>query len=419
MQQDLIRARDLGLDTAADDAFLAAAIDARVAQVPATIQNSLDCVSARNAKLKQAIADKIAANAAASALKAARDDANYQKQRAADDLARAQAIPVLDVAAPAVAIAALDGRFPSAVTADDFAALAGSYAGQARILDNLLYTRSSAFSLLNQARGLFAKAMSIGAELGGVEARITDLNGLLDRAATLGELQNVSGLLSLLVRDLNGAIFDAMHRPFQPPGAIIGNVPFHHQVHSLSCEAASLQMALGKYNIAADEGDILNFTGMDTRAPVFDSSGTLHWGDPYAGFVGNVDGYENATSGSKSGYGMYWTPIKNAAAHFGGHVAQAGEGIAPSTVYAAAHNQQPVVVWIAYAFQPQTMRYMVTWGGNTVMYGAPVEHAVTVAGWAPGYVLVNDPLSHPKWVDNGTFERGYAMFNNMAVVLQP
>jgi uncharacterized protein YvpB len=419
MRQDLVHARDIGLDTASDDAFLAGALDARVAQVPATIQSSVDGVTSRNASLKLAIAAKEASNAAAAALQAAKDNAGYQKQRAAGDLAQAQATSVLDVAAQAAAIAALDSRFPSAASTDDFNSLADGYAAQARVIENLLYTRSSDFSLLNRARSLYQKAQSLNADLGGVDARLADLSSRLDQASNLGELQDIGGLLSVLIRDLNGAIFDARTRPFQPAGAIIGNVPFFKQVHSLSCEAASLQMALAKYNITANQGDILNVTGMDTRQPVFDAGGTLHWGDPYATFVGNVDGYENATSGAKSGYGMYWTPIKNAATHFGAHVTDAGEGIAPSTVYNAAHNQQPVVVWVAYAYQPQPIGHMVTWGGNTVMYGAPVEHAVTVSGWAPGYVLINNPHSHPEWIDTGTFERAYAMFNNMAVVLQP
>ncbi len=424
MQQDLIQARDLGIDTNAYDAFLlTSTMNARRPQVPNVAQKALQALAAQDASLKQAIAQKTASNsalaAAAAALQAARDGATYQQQRAAGDLARAQATNVLDVHEAVASIAALDQRFPAAVTTDDFNSLAGGYAAQARVLENLLYTRSAGYSMLGQARALYDKAKSLGADLAGVDSRLADLSSRLDRATNLADLQNVSGLLSMLIRDLNGAIFDARTRPYQPPGAIIANVPFFKQIHSLSCEAASLQMALGKYNISANQGDILNTMGMDTRAPVFDSSGTLHWGNPYISFVGNVDGYENATSGSMSGYGVYWTPIAAAATHFGAHVAQAGEGIAPATIYNAAHNQQPAVVWVAYAYQPQPIKQMVTWDGRTVMYGAPVEHAVTVAGWVPGYVLLNNPHSHPEWIDTGTFERAYAMFNDMAVILQP
>ncbi len=419
MRQDLIGARDLGLDTAADDAFLNAVIDPKVEQVPASIQNSIAAVAARHATLKQAMASKSASNAAAAALQAAKDDADYQRRRAAGDLARAQATGVLDVAAQATALADLDARFPSARNTADFAGFAGSYAAQARIIENLLYTRSAAFSLLSQARRLFANAQSLSADVGGVDARLADLSSRLDRASNLSELQNISGLLSLLVRDLNGAIFDAKQRPYQPPGAIFGDVPFFKQVHSLSCESAALQMALAKYGIGKNQGDILNDMGMDTRPPVIDAGGTIHWGDPYTNFVGNVDGYENANSGAMSGYGVYWTPIAAAATHFGAHVAQAGENTPPSVVYDAAHNKQPVVVWVAYAYQPQAIGQMITWGGRTVMYGAPVEHAVTVAGWAPGYVLINNPHSHPEWIDTGTFERAYNMFNDMAVILRP
>ena len=99
-------------------------------------------------------------------------------------------------------------------------------------------------------------------------------------------------------------------------------------------------------------------------------------------------------------------------------MAQAGELISPDTIFAAAHNRQPVVVWVAFGYQPQAMHYMRTFAGRTVMYGAPWEHAVTISGWAPGYVLINNPHSHAEWIDAGTFAAAYSMFNQMAVILQ-
>jgi hypothetical protein len=65
------------------------------------------------------------------------------------------------------------------------------------------------------------------------------------------------------------------------------------------------------------------------------------------------------------------------------------------------------------------MHYRSAFDGRTVRYGAPWEHAVTIAGWAPGYLLINNPHSHPEWIDAGTFEAAYGMFNDMAVVLAP
>src|SRR5438105_3827787 len=119
------------------------------------------------------------------------------------------------------------------------------------------------------------------------------------------------------------------------------NVPFQHQIHGLSCEAAALQMALESQGIYVSQDSILNVMGIDWRRPYWDSAGNMHWGDPYDNFVGNPDGAEfNFT-----GYGTYYPTVVRAAQHFGGSVVQAGEGIAPSTLYQAVMNGQPVVAW--------------------------------------------------------------------------
>jgi uncharacterized protein YvpB len=181
-------------------------------------------------------------------------------------------------------------------------------------------------------------------------------------------------------------------------------------------------MALAYYGVNVSEDQILAQIGINWKLPYYDQ-GTLVWGDPYSSFVGNPNGYESADAGAKSGYGTYYPTIAGAAnAFLPGSVARADVNISADDVFAAAHNRQPVVAWVAYAYQPHPMRGMRTFpelGSRSVMYGAPWEHAVTVAGWAPGYVLINNPSTHPEWIDAGTFTAAFAMFNNMAVILQP
>jgi uncharacterized protein YvpB len=173
-------------------------------------------------------------------------------------------------------------------------------------------------------------------------------------------------------------------------------------------------------NVSQDQ--ILARIGVDGRAPQYDN-GTLVWGDPYTSFVGNPNGYEWANAGdTRSGYGTYFPTIRDAANSFlPGSVASgaAGEGISPSAVFQAAHDGHPVVAWVAFAYQPQPMHYMRAFDGrDNIMYGAPYEHAVTISGWAPGYVLINNPDSHPEWIGASTFTAAYGMFNDMAVILQ-
>ena len=333
---------------------------------------------------------------------------------------------MLDIHDVAAAIADLEARFPGAKTTDDFHSFAAGYAADARTLENLLYSRSNAYSLLASARAELAKAQGAGADVTIDAGRIRDLSNQLDRASTLAAIQAVAGPLSFVIRDLEGLYFEARSRPFVPAGAINYGVPFFKQVYSLSCEAASLQMALAYYGVNPGQDAILfGQIGVDSTQPHYES-GTLVWGNPYNSFVGNYNGYENADSGTASGYGTYWPTIARAANHFlPGSVdvarGQAGEGISPDTIFAAAHNRQPVVAWVAFAYRPHEMQYMRAWDGSNdhIMYGAPWEHAVTISGWAPGYLLINNPHSHPEWIDAGTFEAAYGMFNNMAVILRP
>jgi uncharacterized protein YvpB len=423
MRQDLIAARDTGLDTSSyEAAYQLAETAAGREEIPKLAQKSLDTAKAEDDALKAATTGKVLSNAA---LKAAADVANYQRRRAVGDLAQAQAIPVLDIHDVAAAIADLEARFPGAKTVDDFHNFAAGYAAVARTLENLLYSRSNAFSLLASARAELAKAQGAGADVTIDAGRISDLSNQLDRASTLAAIQAVAGPLSFVIRDLEGLYLEARSRPFVPAGAINYGVPFFKQIYSLSCEAASLQMALAYYGVNPGQDAILfGQIGVDSTQPRYES-GTLVWGNPYNSFVGNYNGYENADSGTASGYGTYWPTIARAANHFlPGSVdvarGQAGEGISPDTIFAAAHNRQPVVAWVAFAYRPHEMQYMRAWDGSNdhIMYGAPWEHAVTISGWAPGYLLINNPHSHPEWIDAPTFVAAYGMFDNMAVILQ-
>jgi hypothetical protein len=105
--------------------------------------------------------------------------------------------------------------------------------------------------------------------------------------------------------------------PGAPPGigSRVLNVPWYQQAYVLSCESASLRMALAYEGIATTDRAVLDIIGSDLRGPVFDSSG-MHWGDPFATFVGNVNGSEVALTG----YGTYYPTIEHAATKLGGRV---------------------------------------------------------------------------------------------------
>jgi hypothetical protein len=77
------------------------------------------------------------------------------------------------------------------------------------------------------------------------------------------------------------------------------DVPQIYQEKSLSCEAASLRMALKYKGVDASEDHLINLIGFDLTP----KRGNV-WGDPQFGFVGKINGRRMST-----GYGVYWLPV--------------------------------------------------------------------------------------------------------------
>jgi len=202
--------------------------------------------------------------------------------------------------------------------------------------------------------------------------------------------------------------------PSAPPGtgSRVLNVPWYHQAYVLSCESAALRMGLAFQGIATTDKAVLDIIGSDLRGPVFDSSG-MHWGDPFATFVGNVNGSEVALTG----YGTYYPTIAHAATVLGGHVLRSGQNIMPAELYDAVLNGHPAVVWVTYHWVRLTRKDYVAFDGKTVTYAGPGEHAVTLVGVQPTRVLINNPSTGVEWIDKATFEAIYAIYDHMAVIL--
>jgi uncharacterized protein YvpB len=190
-------------------------------------------------------------------------------------------------------------------------------------------------------------------------------------------------------------------------------VPDYRQAYALSCEAASLQMALAYEGIGTTQGTILNTIGIDYRGHFTDSAGHFRWGDPFTSFVGNPNGDE----GSLTGYGTYDSAVAAAASALGGRVSGWGEGVAPDDVYSAILNGHPVVAWIAYDWRYHATTNYQAFDGRWVPFGVPYEHAVTVVGVNESSVLVNNPIGGPQWIGKATFEAAYATFGDMEVTL--
>ena len=190
------------------------------------------------------------------------------------------------------------------------------------------------------------------------------------------------------------------------------DVPAYRQAYALSCEAASLRMALAYRGVTTDDAAILRLIGADTRR-AFYRDGVLRWGNPYSRFVGDVSGSE----ASLTGYGTYHPSVARAAAALWATVLVAAQGISPAALYSYVLGGHPAIVWVTYRWVPAARSDYVAFDGTPVPYAGPVEHSVLVAGVTPTSVLVNDPASGRYWVSKGTFETAYHVYNQMAVVI--
>ena len=208
--------------------------------------------------------------------------------------------------------------------------------------------------------------------------------------------------------------------PAPVPTERVLNVPWAHQVHNLSCEAAALKMALSYYGISVDELKLITYMSRDPRPARFDAAGhPTRWGDPAAGFVGSPDGrIERYT-----GYGVYYQPVALAAWAAGATVIEAGSGlygspIPPADLYGAVLDGHPAVAWISNTYRQVGLHSYVAYDGAAVRYTL-TEHAVTVIGVRPGAVLIDDPWFGRAWHPKAQFESAYRTFAGMAVIVGP
>jgi uncharacterized protein YvpB len=181
-----------------------------------------------------------------------------------------------------------------------------------------------------------------------------------------------------------------VHVAFPPQNATrMIDVPFHRQERSLSCELASLRSALLATGLDVPESMLLSALPRDTTPKKVDASGNITWGDPDAGFVGNIDGRMPST-----GYGVHAAALKEAAKFYAvTHDIKANDAAA---LTAAIDRGNPVIVWSALGASPRKLNWK-TPEGKTIN-AALYEHTLVVAGYkgsaaAIETVYVVDPLT--------------------------
>jgi len=218
------------------------------------------------------------------------------------------------------------------------------------------------------------------------------------------------------VRSTPLATIPAARAPMTAPAAsapVTIAVPVYKQTMNLDCETASMQMALAYRGHWYPQSYMFQFEHPDTRQPIKSGDGTiLQWGNPFDGFVGDVNAHEfNGT-----GYGVYYPPILWIANGLGDPSAVGGSGFSADTVYQALASGHPVQVWVEYQWVRPALGVWKAWDRTKIHYSLR-EHSVVLSGLSDDAVRVNDPWPGTQyWISRSTFETSWADFHNMAII---
>lgn len=162
-------------------------------------------------------------------------------------------------------------------------------------------------------------------------------------------------------------------------------VPYFRQAYALSCEEASLRMALAYRGINVSDYDILVKVGYNPRPR---DLATNSWDNPYQMYVGDVNGNMGTT-----GWGTYGPPIAAAAQSFGRNTSYIS-GISVNQIAQAIYDDDPVVIWGIVGSSARSD----SWNTSSGIVQAPRNtHVRTVYGVAgsvnnPIGFYVHDPL---------------------------
>jgi uncharacterized protein YvpB len=181
--------------------------------------------------------------------------------------------------------------------------------------------------------------------------------------------------------------------PVAPIRTTIALRPVRQVLHN-DCEATALSMLLAGAGIRAGQLKLqarLARSGSLDPEPVAGSS-LFRWGDPERGFVGRPAG-----GGADGGFGVYEPPVRALAARYGQRLLDL-RGRSLAAVRSAVLSGHPVLAWVGLAAGPYLS--WLTPSGREITVNLN-EHAVTLVGAGPGYLLVNNPLTgrRERWSD--------------------
>ncbi|MFH1894807.1 MAG: C39 family peptidase [Patescibacteria group bacterium] len=185
---------------------------------------------------------------------------------------------------------------------------------------------------------------------------------------------------------------------------------FNWQKYRLSCEAASLKMALSAKGINVSEDEIMEKIGYDP---------TPHenniWGDPDSAYVGDIDGKICDT-----GYGVHWQPLAKAANNW--REAEAFSGWDLKKLINEIKLGNPVVMWGTLPVgAPHDYSWYTPQGKYIKTYRE--THVRLVVGFMgdpenPTKIIMDDPLSGKLYWETDYFLKNWKAFDRSGVAIR-
>jgi uncharacterized protein YvpB len=177
------------------------------------------------------------------------------------------------------------------------------------------------------------------------------------------------------------------------------------------CEVTSLAMMLQYAGVNVDKMTLAAQVRKDTT-PYKYINGTVYFGNPNTGFVGNMYSF------NYPGYGVYHGPIKALAdKYLPGRVVDLS-GNSFETIYQYLNNGKPVWVVNNVMFDTVPSQFWQKWQTPTGPISITMkDHSVLVTGYDQNYIYFNDPLANIKnrKVSITRFKRGWEQMGRQAI----
>ncbi len=199
-------------------------------------------------------------------------------------------------------------------------------------------------------------------------------------------------------------------------------ITLHHQIYTLSCEAASLQMALEYKGISKTQDQILEQIGVSQPYKSYYKDGTMIWGDPNLGFVGNVSGlFSTPDAGmyGATGWGVNKDPIARVAQSYR-PASEAFTGFTTKDVIRELDAGNPLVFWhVPDSYAAGSINYQ-TPEGKTIRFFR--NHVAVISGYkivdGSTFFLISDPLYGEYTLTESTLARRMAKYDGDVVVVR-